>query len=223
MIDKSSLENITEEEAKEWLVKKYLKAFGPSSTEDIISYTWYTKTESKKIIERLMAKGKVLKTKIDTVGKCWILSEDIKRLEELKAEKHPSEKFDIVQVLPEFDPLTVGYRKRWKRLISVPSTRPGLRPHPAPGVILSNGKIIGKYLTWPNVALFFNIKVEKLKAIKTILDRFEEMALLMGRKVFCIKKIDGKAVSSEELKPKLSYFYELGYLMREGCLCKKLV
>jgi uncharacterized protein YcaQ len=224
LMDKSSLEAITEEEAKEWLVQKYLKAFGPSSIEDVISYTWYTKTETKRIIERLAAKGTVVKIRIGNTGKHWILSEDINKLKEIEVERCPTEKLRIIHILPEFDPLTVGYRKRWKELISVPPIRSGLRAHPASGVILVNGQIFGKYLMWPHFALFINVKDKKrLKIIKAILNKFEEMAVLKGMQVFCIKKINGKEVTSKELRPIVSYFYESGYFMRGSCLCKELL
>jgi len=222
LMDKSSLESITEEEAKEWLVQKYLKAFGPSSTEDVISYTWYTKREIRRILEKLVAKGKVLDAKVDDESKHWILSEDINRLQELEAETYPPEKSSIVHVLPEFDPLTVGYRKRWKTLISVPPIRPGLRAHPAPGIILVDGQVFGRYLPWPDFALFFNVKDKEPKVIKAILKKFEEMAALKGMQVFCIKRIDGKEVTSKKLKPLLGYFYKSEYFMCKGCLCKKL-
>jgi len=222
LVDKSSLESITEEEAKKWLVQKYLKAFGPSSIEDVISYTWHTKTETKRIIEKLVAKEIVSTIKVDDEGKQWVLSEDINKLKEFAAETYPLEKYGLVHILPEFDPLTVGYRKRWKKLISVPPIRPGLRTHPAPGVILVDGQVFGKYLPWPNLALFFNVKDKEPKVIKAIFDKFEEMAKLKGTQVFCIKKIDGKDTASKELKPILNCLYESGYFMREGCLCKEL-
>jgi len=222
LIDKSSLESTTEEEAKEWLVQKYLKAFGPSSIEDIISYTWHTKTETRRIIEKLVAQKRVSTIKIDGEDKNLILSEDIDKLRESEDEKYLAEKFNIVHVLPEFDPLTVGYRRRWRKLISVTPIRSGLRAHPAPGVILVNGQIFGKYLNWPNIALFFNVKHRKLKTIKAIFKQFEEMAAQKGAQVFCIKKIDGKEVTSRELKSTLSHFIKLGYFMQEGRLCKKL-
>jgi len=222
LIDKSSLESITEEEAKEWIVQKYLKAFGPSSIEDITSYTWHTKTETKRIIEKLVTKEIVSIIKVDDEGKQWVLSEDINKLKELEAKTYPLEKYGLVHILPEFDPLTVGYRKRWKKLISVPPIRPGLRTHPAPGVILVDGQVFGKYLPWPNLALFFNVKDKEPKVIKAIFDKFEEMAKLKGTQVFCIKKINGKDIASKELKPILNYLYESGYFMREGCLCKEL-
>jgi len=222
LIDKSSLESVAEEEAKEWLVQKYLKAFGPSLIEDVISYTWYTKTETKRLIERLVAKGRILNIKINNGNKHWILSEDIDKLKEFEAKDYPTEGFGNVHVLPEFDPLTVGYRKRWKKLISVPPYRPGLRAHPAPGVILVDGQVFGRYLIWPNFALFFNVKNKGLKAIKAVLNKFEEMATLKGMHVFCVKKINGKDVTSKELEPVLRYFYESGYSIRGGSLCKEL-
>jgi len=46
------------------------------------------------------------------------------------------------------------------------------------------------------------------------------MTVLRGMQVFCIKKIDGKEVTSKELKPMLRYFYESGYSMRGELLCK---
>jgi uncharacterized protein YcaQ len=222
LIDKSSLEAITEEEAKGWLAQKYLKAFGPSSIEDVISYTGYTKTETKRIIERLVAKGRISTIRINNGRKHWILSEDVDKLKEFEAKDYPTEGFGSVHVLPEFDPLTVGYRKRWKELISVPPYRPGLRAHPAPGVILVDGQIFGRYLIWPNFTLFFNLKKKGLKVIKVILNKFEEMAALQGMQVFCVKKIDGKEVTSKELEPILRYFYESGYSIRKGGLCKEL-
>lgn len=222
LIDKSSLEGITEEEAKEWLVQKYLKAFGPSSIEDVVSYTFYTKTETKRIIERLVAKGKVLNIEIDDTKKHWVLSEDVDKLREFETENYPTGKFGV-HVLPEFDPLTVGYRKRWKKLISVPPIRAGLRAHPAPGVILVDGQVFGKYLIWPHFSLFFNVKGKELKAIKAVLRRFEEMTALKGEQLFCIKKINGREVTSKELKPILRFFYESEYSMHEGLLCKEVL
>jgi len=222
LIDKSSLEGITEEEAKEWLVEKYLKAFGPSSIADIISYTWHTRIETEKIIERLVAKGKVAGIKIDDQGKHWTLSEDLGRLKELKVEEDTAEKFSNVRVLPEFDPLTIGYRKRWRRLISVPPVRFGLRPHPAPGVILVNGQVFGTYLTWPHFALFFNAQDVDRKTIEEILKKFEEMARLKGTTVFCIEKINGKKITTKDLKTIFSYLRDLGYSMRDERLCKQL-
>jgi len=221
LMNKSSLESITEEDAKEWLVLKYLKAFGSSSIEDVISYTWHTKTETKRIIEKLMKEGRVLNIKVDDKDKHWVLSEDINKLKEFEAETYPPEKFPKIHVLPEFDPITVGYRRRWKRLISVPPVRPSLRAHPAPGVILVDGQIFGKYLSWPNVALFFNVNDKEQRVIKAILNKFEEMAALKSMQVFCIKKIDGKDVTSKELKPTLDYFYKSGYSMHGECLCKE--
>lgn len=222
LIDKSSLESINEEEAKEWLVQKYLEAFGPSSVEDVVSYTFYTKTETKRIIERLVVRGRVLNIKVDNAGKHWVLSEDIDKLEEFEVEIYRMKEFSLIRILPEFDSLTVGYRRRWKKLISVPPVRSGLRAHPAPGVVLVNGQVFGKYLTWPDFALFFNVKDKKAEKIKAVLNKFEEMAALRGLQVFCIKKIDEKELTSKELKPLLSYFYELGYFMREGRFCKEL-
>ena len=223
LIDKSSLESITEEEAKEWLVQKYLGAFGPSSVEDVVSYTFYTKTETRRIIKRLVVRGRVLNIKVDNAGKHWVLSEDIDKLKEFEAESYPMKKFSLIHILPEFDPLTVGYRRRWKRLISVPPVRSGLRGHPAPGVVLVNGHVFGRYLTWPDFALFFNVKEKKAETIKAVLNKFEEMAVLKGIRVFCIKKIDGKEVTSEELKPVVSCFYESEYSLRGRCLCKELL
>lgn len=223
LIDKSSLKSIAEEEAKEWLVQKYLEAFGPSSVEDVVSYTFYTKTETERIIESLAAKGRVLNIKVNDTSKHWVLSEDFDKPKEFEAEDYPSERFNIVRVLPEFDPLTVGYRRRWKKLISVPPVRPSLRAHPAPGVILVNGQVFGKYYAWPSFALFFNVKDKKVETIKAILDKFEEMAALKGKGVFCVRTIAGKEVTSKELKPVVSHFYESGYFLRRGYLCKELL
>jgi uncharacterized protein YcaQ len=217
LIDRSPQETITEEEAKEWLVQKYLKAFGPSSTEDIVSYTWHGKTETRKIIEKLVSRERVSKLEANRAGQQWILSEDVAKLEEFEAENRPAQKTSAVSVLPELDPLTIGYRKRWKKLIAVPPIRSGLRSHPAPGVILVNGEILGKYLPWPNFALFLDVENRNLEKI---LCRFEKLAIQRNLKSFCIRQVEGKEVTSRELKPVLRRFYKLGYSLQGGYLCK---
>jgi uncharacterized protein YcaQ len=219
LIDRSSLETVTEEEAKEWLVQKYLKAFGPSTIDDIVSYTWHGKTETRKIIERLVARGRISDFKVSGVGKRWILSEDVGKIEKFEAESHSAQKTSIVSVLPEFDPLTIGYRKRWKKLISVPSIRPGLRSHPAPGIILVDGEILGKYLPWPSFGIFLDLRNRNLGEI---IHKFEELATWKNLKSLCIRQINGKDVISRELKPMLGRFYKLGYSIQEGYLCKQL-
>lgn len=223
LIDRSSLESITEEEAKEWLVLKYLKAFGPSSVEDIVSYTWHTKTETRMIINGLNARGEVAGIRFDDGSKQWVLSEDFNKLQKPSAKNFIARKINIVHVLPEFDPLTVGYRRRWKRLISVPPIRPGLRSHPAPGVILVDGRIFGRYLAWPNIAFFLNVRGKELKVIREVLNKFEKMATLKAKQAFCIKEINGKEVTSKELESVLKHFYESGYFIQEGRLCKRLM
>jgi uncharacterized protein YcaQ len=219
LIDRSSLETITEEEAKEWLVQKYLKAFGPSTIEDVVSYTWHGKTETRKMIERLAARGRVSDFKANGAGKRWILSEDLGKIEKFEAESHPAQRISIVSVLPEFDPLTIGYRKRWKRLISIPPIRPSLRSHPAPGIILVDGEILGKYLPWPSFSIFIDLKNKNLGEI---INKFEELAAQKNLKSFCIRQINGKDVTSRELKPMLGRFYKLGYSIQEGYLCNQL-
>jgi uncharacterized protein YcaQ len=219
LIDRSSLETISEEDAKKWLVQKYLKAFGPSSIEDIVSYTWHGKTETRIMIDRLVAGGKVTEHEASGEGKRWVLSEDVGKLEEFEAEGYPPQKTSIINILPEFDPLTVGYRKRWEKLISVPPIRPGLRSHPAPGIILVNGEIHGKHLPWPNLSLFLDYEDRNLAEI---LHKFEELAMRKNLKTLCIKQINGKEVTSSGLKPIIERFGKLGYLAKEGYLCKQL-
>jgi uncharacterized protein YcaQ len=219
LIDRSSLETISEGDAKEWLVQKYLKAFGPSSIEDIVSYTWHGKTETRKMIDTLVARGTVADFEASQAAKRWVLSEDVDKLEEFEAESYPPQKTSIVRVLPEFDPLTVGYRRRWEKLISIPPIRPGLRSHPAPGIILVNGEIHGKHLPWPNFSLFLDHGDRNLTEI---LHKFEKLAIRKNLKTLCIKQIDGKEVTSTELKPIIERFRKLGYLAQEGYLCKQL-
>lgn len=223
LIDKSLLESVTEEDAKEWLVRKYLKAFGPSSIEDIISYTWHTKTETRRILETLTAKKEVVNIKTYDAGKLWILTEDQGKFEQLEKENSAQEKPIRIRVLPEFDPLTIGLRRRWKDLISVPPVRRGLRPHPAPGVILINGRFLGKYVVWPDLSLFFDAKDGERRMIRAILNQFEEMARLRGMNTLCLGKINRKEMTSEELKPISDYLGGHGYFVCEKGLCKQLL
>jgi len=222
MIGKSALESVTEEEAKEWLVQKYLKAFGPSSIDDITSYTWHTKTETKKIIEKLAGKGEIANIKIGIGNQLWVLSQDIEKLRELKKENRTGEKRNLIRVLPEFDPLTVGLRRRWKTLIAVPPVRLGLRPHPAPGIILVNGQISGKYLTWPGLSLFLDAREKEPTMIKAIVEKLEDMARLRQIQVLCIRKIDGEEGTFVESKPILDCLLKAGYSLCQEGLCKQL-
>jgi len=216
---------MSEGEAKKWLILKYLDAFGPSTIQDIVSWTWHSVRETKSIIEELKHEEAVLPAKITGLdGTYRLLSEDYERLEEIKSdiEHIKSRLHNFIRVLPEFDPLTVGLRKRLRNYLRFPSYKPSARPHPAPGVILAEGEVVATYVTWPRWSIEFTNEKLALAHLNLIIEHVERTATFQGLNELSIWKINGKPVHSNSVRKFVKKFLEAGFILKNNILNKRL-
>jgi len=209
-----SLPESGEEDAKKWLIVKYLRSFGPSNIDDIISWTWHSATETRKMLNQLLGQNEVARVKIqDEDETLWVCYEDVGELEHTGAQikKTLGKNEKELKVLYEFDPLTVGMRRRWKNLIKV-SAKPRIRPHPAPGVVMLDGDVIGRYVTWPHLKLFFNERVRNSRIVKAIIREMERQANFKKMQKLCITVLNNTFVK---------HLKEEGFKPEHNLLCKR--
>jgi len=136
----------------------------------------------------LHAHDPILQTRITGVEESqWICQKYLPRIQSIGSEAD----FAVgLKMLPEFDPLAVGLRRRWRSIVHFPSLKEKWRPHPSPGTILYNSIIIGRYETWPYWRIVFNISPSKTK-LDLIMKGVEDQAIFKGAKDIRIGEING--------------------------------
>ena len=211
------LASCPENEAKGWLILKYLESYGPSSERDIMSWTWYNLSEIRELLNALREQKRVMRTKIMGVEEPqWICRKDLPRIQSMGSEADTGG----LKMLPEFDPLTVGLRRRWRSIIYVPSLKKKWRPHPAPGIILCNSKIVGRYETWPYWRIIFNVSPSK-DVFYLIIKGVEDQAIFRGAKEIRIDEVNGRCPSYN--KKVLNNLLARGFLITGNVAKKEVV
>jgi hypothetical protein len=94
------------DEAKEELLLKYLRGYGPASMQDFTYWSGLMAGEARKAIES--AQSKLTEVKAEASGRTlWMLKKDIKELEGIDLNEEIQ-----VCLLPKFDPFMLGHRDR---------------------------------------------------------------------------------------------------------------
>lgn len=171
-----NLESVESEEARNMLIKRYIKAFGPVTGEDIVWWTGFRKAHIEEALATM--KEELVHVKINNLTEEYLMLEkDYEQLAKFK----PIEVHSLT-LLPYEDPYTKGYKVR-DRLIDENLEKTvyvggGVQP-----TILLNGKIIG---TWnqtiekgkgPIKLRFFN---QPEKDIEKALQRAKAIGRLMA-------------------------------------------
>ncbi len=131
------LGEISEEDAKKSMVKKYLASFGPVTVTDASWWTGFTKTEVKNILNDLM--DDIFKLKISGIeGEYVLLASDMESLESACIPEKP-----LVHLMPLLDPYLMGYKERKRYLIQEYYTRVFDRSGNVTSTILVDGRIFG--------------------------------------------------------------------------------
>lgn len=135
---KLNLDSIESEEARAMLVKRYVRAFGPVTEEDIAWWTGFNKTDTRKALATI--EKELLPVKINGLKRDYLMLEtDYEQFVKFKPLETRS-----VSLLPYEDPYTKGYKVR-DRLIDVEHDK---KTYVGGGVlptILLKGVILG---TW---------------------------------------------------------------------------
>jgi hypothetical protein len=100
------LDAVTPQEARAWLVRRYLSAFGPVSLEDVQWWTGFSKGEAQVALEALAPV--VTSVTVEGLGDgYWMLAEDARRWSSFAPPNVPT-----VFFLPGLDPYIMGYSER---------------------------------------------------------------------------------------------------------------
>ncbi|HIE06040.1 MAG TPA: winged helix DNA-binding domain-containing protein [bacterium (Candidatus Stahlbacteria)] len=132
------LERMEENEARDRLLIKYLKGYGPATVNDFAYWSGMAVTEAKGVFDRL--KSDLIRVEVRGVkGDYWIHKRDGRRL------TGGNKRRSNVIFLPEFDPLIMGHKEKVRILDEKYKKRVFLRLADVAPVIIADGQVIG---TW---------------------------------------------------------------------------
>ncbi|MCE7748414.1 MAG: winged helix DNA-binding domain-containing protein [Candidatus Heimdallarchaeota archaeon] len=132
-----SFEGINEEESMKFLVRKYLECLGPATETDIVWWSGFNKTQTRRILQEL--EGQIEKIQIKGINKEYlILSEDLKKLQTInKTDK------SVVTLLSDLDPYLMGHKDRERYVKEEHYSYLFDKSGNATSAILLNGRVIG--------------------------------------------------------------------------------
>jgi hypothetical protein len=100
------LDEIDEDEAKEQLLLKYLRGYGPASAQDFTCWSGLMAGEARKAIEN--TQSELVEVKIEGSGRILLmLKKDIKELEKIDLDEEVQ-----LRLLPKFDSFMLGHKDR---------------------------------------------------------------------------------------------------------------
>jgi hypothetical protein len=135
----TDLASVTPEEARAWLVRRYLAAFGPATLDDVQWWTGWTKTDTKKALKVLEPEW--VEVAVVGLGEGYVmLAADAERLRAFTPPDSP-----FAALLPSLDPYVMGYRDRRRFLAD--EHRPKLFDRAGNSVptVLVNGRVVGAW------------------------------------------------------------------------------
>jgi uncharacterized protein YcaQ len=133
------LASVTAQEARTWLVRRYLAAFGPARADDVKWWTGFTKTDTKKALAAL--EPEVVEVTVEEMGSRYLmLAGDAERAVGFVA---PSDPFACL--LPSLDPYIMGYRDRRRFLAEEHRPRLFDRAGNSVPTVLMNGRVVGAW------------------------------------------------------------------------------
>jgi hypothetical protein len=133
------LNSVAPEDARAWLVRRYLAAFGPATFEDL---QWWTDLSRVETETALRALGSELhEVKIEGLGNGYlILASDSERLGDFVPPEAP-----YVFLLPGLDPYVMGYRDRQRFLAPEHRAKVFDRAGNAMPTLWVNGRVVGAW------------------------------------------------------------------------------
>jgi uncharacterized protein YcaQ len=132
-------ESVTPQEARAWLVRRYLAAFGPTTLDDVQWWTGFSKGETEEALGAL--KPAAVEVAIEGLGDGHLmLADDAQRLRDFVRPDVPH-----VLFLPGLDPYIMGYRDRRRFLASKHHAKVFDRAGNAMPTVWVNGRVVG---TW---------------------------------------------------------------------------
>lgn len=131
------LESITQGEARAWLVRRYLAAFGPATHDDVQWWTGLTRAETQEALDAVAPE--VAEAAIEGLdGEHLMLADDAERLRDFAAPDAP-----YVFLLPGLDPYIMGYSGRRRFLAQEHRKKVFDRAGNAVPTVWVDGRVVG--------------------------------------------------------------------------------
>ncbi|NIP14964.1 MAG: hypothetical protein GWM88_09645 [Pseudomonadales bacterium] len=135
------LESVTPQDARVWLVRRYLAAFGPATLDDVQWWTGFTKGETEEALEGLKQEAVEMELDIGDSGAGYLmLADDAQRLRSFTPPETPYAFF-----LPSLDPYIMGYRDRRRFLAAEHHAQVFDRAGNAVPTVWVNGRVVGAW------------------------------------------------------------------------------
>ncbi len=135
----ADLESVTPQEARAWLARRYLSAFGPATPDDVQWWTGFSKGGTLKALEAIEAE--VVQVTITGLGDSYVmLAGDAERLSGFSARDEPS-----VFFLPGLDAYIMGYRDRRRFLAAAHRAKVLDRAGNTVPTVWVNGRVAGAW------------------------------------------------------------------------------
>jgi len=133
------LDSVAPREARAWLVRRYLAAFGPATFEDVQWWTGFSKTDARRALEVL--EPEVAQVAVEGLGDGYLmLAGDARQLHDFTPPDGPH-----VFLLPSLDPYVMGYRDRDRFLTPEHRARLFDRAGNAVPTVWVNGRVVGAW------------------------------------------------------------------------------
>lgn len=168
-----NLDVLDEEQAKEKLLLKYLRGYGPASVQDFVSWSGLMASDARKTLENVASELEEVRIE-DVKGQFWVQKKDYKTLIEIDLDERTP-----ARLLPKFDSFVLGHKDR-TRIIKREFMKHVFRiAGDVAASILVNDNIVGtwKYKKTRNCASlsilpFQKLEKEDLMEIKSVAEDF---------------------------------------------------
>ena len=144
---------ITPMQARTWLVRRYLAAFGPATLDDIQWWTGLSKSETNTALYAL--ESSLVTVAIEELdGEHLMLADDARRLRRFAPPQVP-----YVFFLPALDPYIMGYQDRSRSIRVAPEHRDKIfdRAGNAMPTVWVNGQVVGAWGQRKNGSVVFGL------------------------------------------------------------------
>jgi hypothetical protein len=130
---------VTPQEARSWLVRRYLAAFGPATFDDVQWWTGFSKGETQKTLQA--SRLALVEVEIEKLGSGYLmLADDAQSLHAFHEPETPGAFF-----LPGLDPYIMGYQDRRRFLAPTHRAKVFDRAGNALPTIWVNGRVAGAW------------------------------------------------------------------------------
>jgi len=176
-----NLNAVSEEEAKEKLLIKYLHGYGPASQQDFVLWSGLMAGDARKAIES--AAGSLTEeVEIEGVkGRFWMLKKDFKILDKIRLDEKASPCLP-----PKFDSFVLGHRDRTRIIRNEHKKNVFRKAGDIAATLLINGRIVGTWMQKKNkniltvtIAPFQKLSKEDLREVE---EKARELSRFIGAK-----------------------------------------